>query len=451
MLRLVLLETRLLLRDRIALILFAVLLAACALAFVNGRALIDAQAEGRAVSAAEDKQAENDFATRLDQPQPPEEAILGPYRVRLGVNAPLPVLADFSAGRTAFENYSTQVTLRSRADTLFKRTQTDNPELMMRGSFDLSFVVIVLAPLMLIGIGYGLFTADRDSGAARLVLVQSGSPLKMLAARSIPRLLLVALPLAGTALALFAFGPDVAGRGIAVGQWLGIAALVLAAWWALILFVNSLRIGSETSALALVSLWALLTLVMPAAITAVAQAAFPPPSRFEQIVAVREAEVGATAAYENDHPDLASDDVEGRLASIRKSWEISKQVDAKVAPLTSAFDAQLNRQRQLIRTLGWFSPPLVAADAMNDAAHTGDAASVGFREATTGYLARFREVLGAYVERGEIIDKAAFVALPRFSWSAPAPSLGGVFVYLLGIALSLGIVAALRLARAKPD
>lgn len=451
MLRLISLETRLLLRDRIALILFAVLVAACALAFVNGRTLIDGQADGRAVSAAEDQKAVDEFAKRFDDPPPPAEAILGPYRVRLGVNAPLPLLVDFSAGRAAFENYSTQVTLRSRGDTLFKRTQTDNPELLMRGSFDLGFVAIVLAPLMLIGLGYGLFTADRDSGAARLVLVQSGSPVKMLAARSVPRLLLVAIPLAGAALALLAFGPNLAGRSAAAGQWLGIAALMLAAWWAVILFVNSLRIGSETAALALVSLWALLTLVLPSAITAVAQAAYPPPSRFEQIVAARAAEVGATTAYENDHPDLASDDVAGRLASIRKSWEISKQVDAKVAPLTSAFDAQLEQQQRLVQTLGWLSPALVAAGAMNDAAQTGDAASIGFRKATTNYLAQFRAALGGYVERGEVIDRSGFAAVPRFDWKPSAPSLGGPLGYLLAITLLLGFLASRRLASAKPD
>lgn len=451
MLRLIAIETRLLLRERIALILFVVLLSACALAFFNGRALIEAQAEGRAVSAAEDKKAEEGFVKRFAEPPPPAAAILGPYQVRLGVNAPLPFLVDFSAGRAAFENYSTQVTLRSRADTLFKRTQTDNPELLMRGSFDLGFVAIVLTPLMLIGLGYGLFTADRDSGAARLVLVQSGSPLRMLAARSVPRLLLVTMPLAVAAAALLAFGPDIAGRGVAAAQWLGMAALVLAAWWAAILFVNSLRIGSETAALALVSLWALLTLVMPSAISAVAQAAYPPPSRFEQIVAARAAEVGVTSAYENDHPDLASDDVAGRLASIRKSWEISEQVDAKVAPLNAAFDAQLGQQQGLVQAFAWLSPPLVAAGTMNDTAQTGDAASIGFREATTDYLAKFRQALGGYVERGDVIDKAGFTAVPRFYWKPAAPSLVAPLAYLIALTLLLGVVATHRLAGAKPD
>jgi ABC-2 type transport system permease protein len=451
MLRLIALETRLLLREPIALLLLAVLATASILAFVNGRALIDSQMAGRAVSLAEDKKAEDSFAKRFETPLPPAEAILGPYRVRLGINAPLPLLVDFSAGRAAFDNYSTQVTLRARADTLFKRTQTDNPELLMRGSFDLGFVVIVLVPLMLIGLGYGLFTADRDSGAARLVLVQSGSPLRVLAARSVPRLTLIAIPILGATLALLAYGPVLTGRNAAAISWFGIALLVMGAWWAVILFINSLRISAETAALALVSAWTLTTLVMPSAISALAQAAYPPPSRFEQIVAARAAEVGATTSYENDHPDLASEDVAGRLASIRKTFAISKDVEAAVTPLNARFDAQLERQQSVVRALAWLSPPLVAAGALNDTAQTGDAVAIGFRKATTDYLARFRASVGGYVERGEVIDKAGFAAVPRFNWQAPAPALSDYLLYLIMLVAGLGFIAIRRLARAKPD
>ena len=159
MLKLLLLEARLLIRERIALVLLALALVGCALAFINGRSLINQQIEGRTISAAEDKKTVDDFSKKLWENEPAEERVLSPYQIRFGILAPIPTLVDFSAGRAAFENYSTQVTLRARADTLFKRTQLDNPEMLMRGSFDLCFVAIVLAPLLLIGLGYGLFVA----------------------------------------------------------------------------------------------------------------------------------------------------------------------------------------------------------------------------------------------------------------------------------------------------
>ena len=451
MIKLIILETRLLLRERIAVALLALAIAACALAFVNGRAVINQQIEGRAVSAAEDAKVTDEFAEKLKKNEPAEERVLYPYRIRFGILAPMPPLVDFSAGRAAFENYSTQVTLRARVDTLFKRTQLDNPEMLMRGSFDLGFVAIVLAPLLLIGLGYGLFVADRDSGAARLVLAQGGSPVRLLVARSIPRLALVFTPLFLTAAVLLAFGPDISGRSIATGAWLIICALLLLFWWTVVLFINSLRISAETAALALISLWALLTLVFPALIAATAQTVYPPPSRFDQIATARAAEVASTQAYENDHPDLAAEDAAGRLASIRKTWEIGKTVDTAIAPVTLAFETQLARQQRLVAILSWLSPPLIAGNALNDSAGTGERAWLGFRTASRTYLGQFRRALGSLVESGTPLDQQRFAALPRFDWQWPAPKIAGALAFLIILAGGLGIAAIRRFQRLRLD
>jgi ABC-2 type transport system permease protein len=451
MIKLITLETRLLVRERIALALLALAIAACGLAFVNGRAVINQQIDGRVVSAAEDAKVTGEFAEKLKKNEPAEERVLYPYRVRFGILAPMPPLVDFSAGRAAFENYSTQVTLRARVDTLFKRTQLDNPEMLMRGSFDLGFVAIVLAPLLLIGLGYGLFVADRDSGAARLVLAQGGSPVRLLIARSIPRLVLVFTPLLLTATVLLAFGPDIPRRLHAAGAWLVICTLLLLFWWAVVLFINSLRISAETAALALISLWALLTLVLPALIAATAQTVYPPPSRFDQIATARAAEVASTRAYENDHPDLAAEDAAGRLASIRKTWEIGKTVDAVVAPATLAFEAQLARQQRLVAMLSWFSPPLIAGNALNDSAGTGERAWLGFRTASRTYLGQFRTALGSLVESGTPLDQKRFAALPRFDWQWPAPMISGALVFLIILTGGLGIAAIRRFQCVRLD
>lgn len=451
MLRLVAIETRQLLRERVALLLLLVLTAACIVAVVNGRATMQSQIDGRAASAAEDMKADEGFRKRLTSPLPPEEAILSPYRMRLGVSAPVPVLVDFSAGRATFENYSTQVTMRARPDTLFKRTNTENPELLARGSFDLGYVAIVLAPLLLIGLGYGLFASDRDSGTARLILAQAGSPVRMLTARSIPRLLMVIAPILVATLVLLATGPELAGRSAAALQWLGIAALLVAFWWAVILFVNSLKLTAETAALALVSAWAVFTLVLPSAISAIAQSAYPPPSRFEQIATARAAEVASTTAYENDHPDAVADDAAGRQASIRKTWEIAQKVDAAIAPINTRFDTQLSAQQNLVRTLGWVSPPLIAGEALTAHAGTNTATWLGFREATRSYLDAFRKAGGKHVEDGTIIDAKAYAAIPRFAWT-PKPQSGFVAALVLALlTLGIGGFALRRFAKLRLD
>jgi ABC-2 type transport system permease protein len=447
MLRLVLLETRQLARERFTWVLLLFLVIACALAVVNGRALMTAQIEGRAAAADGDTSRLERIRTNLQPDADRAMAVLIPYWIRQEVVSPPPPLADFSAGRAPYEPHATIVTLRSREDTLFERTAVDNPEATARGALDLGFVVVVLAPLALIALGYGLFSADRESGAAQLLLAQGGTPTRVLLARSVPRLLLVLTPLALSAAALLATGPAIEARASAAGWWLLIALSLALFWWAVILSVNALKIGAETAALALVSVWALLTLVLPAVVTAAAQLAYPPPSRFEQIAAARAAEVASTTAYENDHPDLASEGFEGRLASIRKSLSVGRTVERAIDPIARRFDAQLAGQQRVFRALAWASPPMIAADAMTAAAGTDVGRSLAFRRAAVGYLDQIKAALGGFIDRGAVMTRSEYQALPAFAWQPePAQPVGRLAALAL-ITLAIGAVALHRFRR----
>jgi len=448
---LILLETHRLLRERAALVLLVLLLLCCALALVNGRSLMQQQIDGRAIAAAQAEANRDRISIQLAMGAAPADAVLFPFRVTETVLAPVPLLVDFSAGRASFENYSATVNLRSRADNLFHRTQLNNPELSARGSFDLGFVAVVIVPLLLVGLGYGLFTADRDSGAARLVLAQGGSLLRLMLARSLPRLALVILPLALTVLLLLALGPALPGRTAAALLWLLIAMLLLMFWWSVILLANSLRITAETSALALVGLWALLTLVLPPLIAATAQLSHPPPSRFEQIALGRAAEVASTTEYENDHPELAEDGFGQRLASVRKTVEIGRGVDGALAPLSARFDQQLRGQQQLERRLAWASPPLVAGDAMIAVAGTGGEQWAGFRQASQVYVETLKAALADFIDRGAIMEEEDLAALPRFDW-APSPTRPlSAMALLLLLAATAMTLATQRLRHLRLD
>jgi len=443
--QLILLELRQLLRDGSALIILALLCIACAVALFSGRALLQQHVDARALAQTSVAEARAQMARQVAQEAAPSAAVLYPFRVREGIIAPPPLLIDFSAGRARFENYAAEVSLRSRADTLFKRPQLTNPELSVRGTFDLGFVAVVIAPLLLIGLGYGLFSADRDSGAARLVLVQAGSPVHLIIARSVPRFLLVALPLVLTALLLLALGPEQAERMAAAGLWLFMALLLLLLWWLVIVLVNTLRANAETTALGLVAAWAFFTLVLPPLIAAGAQLLHPPPSRFEQIALARAAEVQATSAYENDHADLAEDAFEERLASLRKSVSIGQAVESAVAPLSARFDQQLRRQQALERSLAWLSPPLLASEAMISLAGTGVAQSADFRRASADYLSKLKADLGGFIDQGEIMRAEDLASLPQFQWSPRRMPPYTAMAILFLVTVFVGFVCARRL------
>jgi hypothetical protein len=367
----------------------------------------------------------------------------------MGVVAPLPPLIDATAGRARFDPYATTASLRARADTLFKRTQLGNPELLARGSLDLGFVAIIVAPLLLIGLGHGVFVADCDSGTARLVLAQAGGLARVLVARSLPRLALVIGPLLLALAWLLLTGPDVPGRTSAALSWSLVVMLYLALWWAIILLVNSLRISAETAALALVSAWALVSLVLPAVITAIAQLAYPPPSRFEQIAAARAAEIAATSQWDNDHKQRPEGDVAGAIADLQRGIAIGSTVEAAVDPVSKRFDDRLEQQQGVVSTLSLLSPAQIAADALAASAGTDSASALAFRRSTTAYLQALKAPIIALAKDGSIMTAQAYGALPRYTPPPPRPAPVLAMLYLAGLTVVLGTLAARRFATIK--
>ena len=452
MLRLLRLDALALLRDRLAVAALVVGSLAYLLAVVVGQAWVDRLSRNAAAVALTASTERNAAREQWAEAPglPPEEAVLTPGATRLTVPLGTPLLPDFTAGRSAYEPAAAGIRLSTRPDALFVRYQVENPERMARGVFDLSLVAVVLAPLLLIGLGYGVFVADRDAGTARLWLAQAGSPLRLLAVRSVNRLALVAVPLAVATVALLAIGPDVTGRGGAAALWLGVAILGLLFWWAVILLVNAFRITAETSALILVGVWALLVFVVPVAIASAASLLNPPPSRFEQIAAARAAEVRASRDFDDDHPNLSSTTLEGRRTSVVKGVEVRRDVAAAVAPLARAYDERIAAQQTLLRRLAVLSPPAMTADALAAISRTDLAFYAAQRRAAVAYLNAFGATLTAAALGERPVDAATFDAVPP-SITAPDAPVGwtsAALVLLLTLALAVG--ALIRLRRIRP-
>ncbi|MEL7045723.1 MAG: ABC transporter permease subunit, partial [Pseudomonadota bacterium] len=289
-----------------------------------------------------------------------------PYTTRRAFAYPTPLLADFTIGRSHLEPTLAQVRMGYRSDTLFKNYQIDNPERLQRGVFDLSFVVIVIAPLLLIGLGYGLFSEDRDSGTARLILVQSGGIGRLLVARSFNRLALVATPLLIATIILIAMGPEEPGRSGAAAVWLINAIVGLLFWWAIILLLNVTRISAETAALTLIAIWVVLVFVAPPLISAMARSVYPPPSRMDQIIASRVAELDATDRYANDHPADGLPEIQRVKEVIAEYHRISLAHERSIRPMSERFEEGLAHQQTLAEWLQLASPPMALATTLAD-------------------------------------------------------------------------------------
>lgn len=167
--------------------------------------------------------------------------------------------AALSLGQRDLHSYHQIVRLRSLYANLFDGS-FENPLSQVSGHFDLAFVVVFILPLLVIVVGFDMLSKEVE-GRTLPLLRSSG----LLVSRLISiRLGLRFLVLSGLASAV------VLVSGLAVGAawevligWLFLAWLYLLFWFSLVGLIISRAWSSSRSAVTLIAIWVILTLVGP--------------------------------------------------------------------------------------------------------------------------------------------------------------------------------------------
>jgi len=147
-----------------------------------------------------------------------------------------------------------------------QRSDQVRPAASVYGPFDATFVVMAIAPLIIIGLTFNISSQDRESGLQNLTVAQTRSLGRLMALRCFVRAALViglvVCLVNGTLLIALGsqFDWSVAANLI---TWNIVAALYLLFWAALSHFVNSFGQSSATNGAALLLIWLLLVMVIP--------------------------------------------------------------------------------------------------------------------------------------------------------------------------------------------
>jgi ABC-2 type transport system permease protein len=185
------------------------------------------------------------------------------YYLKFAYINPTDNLAGLAIGQRDINSSVQSSTIRGLEGQKYD-TDIRNPYQLMMGNFDLSFVLLYLFPLVIITLCYNLYSQDRENGTWALLKTQSNNTTTFLVQKIAVPYLFVMLVLA----LLFAIA----------AAWLQIPfntsflsfitanSLYITCWFALALFMVSFYKSSAANAVSLLSIWLLLTLLLPAAI-----------------------------------------------------------------------------------------------------------------------------------------------------------------------------------------
>jgi len=381
---------------------------------------------------------------------------------RAAVLPPAPLAATAVGQGDLFPSYA--VVSTATGDPFFKTPSIENPLHLLAGRFDLGFVVVFLLPLLVLGVGYGMLSQEREDGTLALLLTQPVSAGRLVLGKLMARFVVLVGALAGTTvLALLLGGAALSAPGTLrdLLLWLGVVSAYAAFWLLVVALVNARGRSSSENAMTLATVWLVLTMLVPAALNVVATLRYPVPSRAEMIGVEREAaeeaqQQGAAllAAFSQDHPELApAAATDGPVNFAAQSWAVQEEVERTVSPGRAEYDAQADKQRALLRRFRFLSPALVAQEALQDVAGTGEVRYRGFRSAVGALRVEFREFIGSRIVRSAPIATTDVAQLPSLDPSqvqaVDAATGARVFVNLLGLLLP-SVLVWLLLGRQLP-
>ncbi|MEM8815041.1 MAG: DUF3526 domain-containing protein [Pseudomonadota bacterium] len=368
-------------------------------------------------------------------------------------------LADFAVGHADLHPASGEISTWRNLSSVFGRYQFDNPSTLAASAFDVALVIVLLMPVLMIAVSFDVLAGERSRGSLAMVLA---SPLRL------PRLVWTRLLfrngilwLAAT-LAMFALvlvndtGGD---RYARFAIWLGISLAYGLFWLAAIAYCVARFRSATNTAAAMVGLWLLLVLAVPAAIATLAEAAYPTPSRLAFLSEVREAQgetnrnlAKLTEGFLMDHPELSVGD-DAVPAFYRAAFLSNQAARENTRPIVEAYEAARAGRAQTLRFAQYLSPSIIAQRLLVASAGADLDRQHRFQGQAREALDRLAAAIGPAVVSRNRLPLDEFHTLQPFAFedrtaAEIAAEATAPLVFLLVLSLIAGTLAHRRLGTA---
>ncbi|ATB40033.1 hypothetical protein CYFUS_005481 [Cystobacter fuscus] len=373
------------------------------------------------------------------------------YTFHLTTDPPSP-LAFAALGQRDVQPYVLRVRLLGLHSQLYE-SETLNPELALPGAFDFAFVLIYLAPLVIIALMHELVSGEREAGRLRLLVSLPASGLGVWGRRGLLRYLLVL----GALLVPFGVGAVLSRAPVAGTLAIALAAALYAAFWSgLALGVATRGRSSAANGAALMACWIALTLLAPALANAVISRAIPVAQGVDLTLAQRERVHRAWDIPKEEtfrpffvkHPEWR--DTPPVLGRFHWKWYYAMHEvgDDGVAAEVADYRQSLTAREEWAARLGWLLPAAAVQTFLHRAADSDLRAQLAYQRGIEAFHTRLRDFYYPYLFHERPFQRADFERLPRYE---PRPSSASLpLAPLLGLLVltALASGAAIRGVRA---
>ncbi len=298
--------------------------------------------------------------------------------------------------------------------------EAQNPELALPGRFDFAFVLIYLAPLVLIVLFYDLWSGEREAG--RLASLEA-----MPLARShlwFPRILARFGVVSAALIPVFWIGALISGAGLRdTIAFTGLIVALLGFWTLFAAWIAKGRGGSPTNAAVLATVWFAITLIAPAGANLVINATTPIPDGAAILRENREAvhdawdldRAATLQRFYKFHPELASSPPMQRPFEWKWYFAFQHLGDQQVESLSTFYRTGIAKRDARAGLVALALPPLAIQRAFHRIANTDLAAQSAYQDRIRAYHTQLRTYYYPYLFLAKPFTPADFDATPEFS------------------------------------
>lgn len=338
------------------------------------------------------------------------------------------------------------------------------------GDLSLSTVIQIWLPLIVVLLGAGTLSADREAGILAQLMATGPSPRQIAGGKALAVALAAALLIAPS---VFAVGvlvtrsagawPADAGTRIAALAAAAFAYLVF--WVALTLAVSARARSWRTAVASLVAVWCLSVVIAPRLATDVARTRHPLPSRAELDRLELESRIGSPSSGEKARQKIldefgvkTADQLPVDIAVIigqRAEAGINARLDVRNQLYTDAYQAE---RRDYLRA-AWFTPAVAIDVALAGAAGSDDVHHRAFLGRAELYRRRMMDMLGEADtrkpgEKATRVDGTVWSRLPILQPAVPVlrdaeSRVGAALLGLAGWSVAALVLASTAVRRLR--
>lgn len=339
------------------------------------------------------------------------------YRFHVTWDAPSP-LAFAALGQRDIAPTMLRVRALALEGQIYEN-ETGNPELALPGHFDFAFVLIYLAPLVMIALLHDLWSGEREAGRLSVLQAMPKSTTTIWLPRVAARFGLVFLALCIP----FGVGAIISGVSFSSGfVFLSLIAAHLIFWTGLSLLIANRSWPSSTNAASLAAIWFVVTLIAPASANLAINATTPIP---DGAAIMRENREAVHDAWDLDRPITLN-----HFYALYPEWSGSPPMkkpfewkwyfafqhlgDRQVGDMSRAYVNGIALRDAKAGAIAWALPPILIQRTLQHFARTDMAAGALYQNRIRAYHTKLRTYYYPFLFTDKAFTSANFDAVPEF-------------------------------------